>query len=347
MSSNGDGFTVRTSRGARRMRPGDGYTLPHEHVSCDLRARWHGEGEASALDPRGVRVGAERLDEIRHRPQASVRENLVLSDWYLAATELRPVAETGGQLVVDLTVEGLFPQPRLTTRAAELAGLHAVVAVGRYLPGSLSREERDESVESLTERWTRQVEEGIDGCTIGVVGELGVGHDLGDVERRTLHAGGAVAARTGLAVNVHVEPGSPHTHEALDILAEAGADLGRVAVSHVDATPDTDALTALLDRGCYAEFDLFGRAPTFRFAGRYLSDDETRADAVTELVGRGHVDRILLSQDICMRTGLLRYGGPGYAHLATHVLPALAARVGDDAVHRMTRVNPLRLLAVD
>lgn len=340
-------FTVRTAAGERDLDPDDGYVLPHEHLVCDLRARWWGDGDAWTLDPPGVGVTMDALDELRHTPQATIRENLVLSDWYLAATELRPVRETGGQLVVDVTVEGLSPEPRLSRRAAELAGLRAVVAVGRYLPRSLSPAERDEPVGSLVDRWTRQVEEGVDGCTIGVIGELGVGHELGDVERRTLVAGGRVAATTGLAVNVHVEPGSSRAHEALDVLADAGAELDRVAVSHVDAAPDVTSLTKLLDRGCYAEFDLFGRAPVFRFAGRYSADDETRAEVLCELVDRGYVDRLLLSQDICMRHALRHYGGYGYAHLARHVLPVLTERLGADAVHRMTRVNPLRLLAVD
>lgn len=340
-----ESFTVRTAAGERILDPTEGYTLPHEHLVCDLRARWWGEGDAWTLDPPGVGVDMRSLDELRHRPQALIRENLVLSDWYLAATELRPVHDTGGQLVVDLTVEGLAPEPRLSRRAAELAGIHAVVAVGRYLPHSLSPDERDEPVESLVERWSRQAAEGVDGCTVGIIGELGIGPDLDDVERRTLIAGGKVARNTGLAVNVHIEPGSPRAQDALNILADAGADLTKVAVSHVDAAPDIEVLTALLDRGCYAEFDLFGRAPVFRFAGRYLADDETRTAVLVELVHRGYVDQLLLSQDICMRHGLLQYGGYGYAHLARHVFPVLVERVGEAAVHRMTSVNPLRLLA--
>jgi phosphotriesterase-related protein len=340
-------FRVRTAAGDRVLDPDAGYTLPHEHLVCDLRARWWGEGDAWALDPPGSRVAMEALDELRHRPQATIRENLVLSDWYLAATELRHVRDTGGGLVVDVTVEGLFPEPRLSRRAAELAGLHAVVALGRYLPASLSPAERDEPVESLVDRWTGQAENGVDGCAIGVIGELGVGPDLSDVERRTLVAGGRVAVATGLAVNVHVEPGSSRVHEALDILAETGADLGRVAVSHVDAAPDTAALARLLDRGCYAEFDLFGRAPAYRFGGRYSADDETRVDVLCELADRGYADRLLLSQDICMRHALLHYGGYGYAHLARHVLPVLTERLGAAAVRQMTCVNPLRFLAVD
>lgn len=340
-------FSVRTAAGERALDPDAGYTLPHEHLVSDLRARWWGDGDAWRLDPPGVGVAMDVLDELRHTPQATIRENLVLSDWYLAATELRHVRDTGGQLVVDATVEGLSPEPRLSRRAAELAGLHAVVAVGRYLPASLSPAEREEPVESLAERWTAQAENGVDGCTIGLVGELGVGPDLSDVERRTLVAGARVAAATGLGVNIHIEPGSAHTHEALDILAGAGADLGKVAVSHVDAAPEPAALTALLDRGCYAEFDLFGRAPVYRFAGRYSADDETRVDVLCALADRGYADHILLSQDICMRHGLLHYGGYGYAHLARHVLPTLTERLGADIVHRMTRVNPLRFLATD
>lgn len=322
-------FVVRTTHRVRVLDPADGYTLPHEHLICGLRARWVGTGDAWSLDPPGTRVDLDSLDELRHSPQGSIRENLVLSDWYLAATELAAVRASNGQLVTDLTVKGLSRDPRLTQRAADRAGVHAVVGIGTYLASALSAEERDESVEALIDRWTRQADDGIDGCTAGIIGELGVGPDFCAAEQRTLRAAAAVATRTGLPINVHIEPGSGRAHEALDVLADAGADLRCVTLSHADADPDADELIGLLDRGCYTEFDLFGQAPLFRFGRRHLADDETRATVVAGLVDRGYLDQLLLSQDICMRHCLTRYGatdmptlrGTSSPHSATGSVP--------------------------
>ena len=61
----------------------------------------------------------------------------------------------------------------------------------------------------------------------------------------------------------------------------------------------------------------------------------------------GYADRIVLGQDIGVRTRLRRWGGWGYAHLLEHVVPLLRdAGVDDAAVDRMLVANPARLLAV-
>ena len=47
--------------------------------------------------------------------------------------------------------------------------------------------------------------------------------------------------------------------EILDVLEQAGADISRTAMSHLDRTiSNIDELLRLAERGCYLEFDLFG-----------------------------------------------------------------------------------------
>jgi phosphotriesterase-related protein len=70
-------------------------------------------------------------------------------------------------------------------------------------------------------------------------------------------------------------------------------------------------------------------------------------DSVRDLLGRGHRDRILLSQDVCHDSQLARYGGNGYTYLADTFLPRLrSAGVGDDEIRAMTVDNPRRLLTI-
>jgi phosphotriesterase-related protein len=54
----------------------------------------------------------------------------------------------------------------------------------------------------------------------------------------------------------------------------------------------------------------------------------------------------LLSQDICHRISLRRYGGWGYAHLAVTVVPQLLAQLDQPAVDTILRHNPLTLLTM-
>jgi phosphotriesterase-related protein len=70
-------------------------------------------------------------------------------------------------------------------------------------------------------------------------------------------------------------------------------------------------------------------------------------DHIRELLARGHVERILLSQDVCHDSQLRRYGGNGYTYLADGFLPRLrAAGVSDDEIRTMTVDNPRRLLTI-
>ena len=64
---------------------------------------------------------------------------------------------------------------------------------------------------------------------------------------------------TGAPLIIHPgrdERSPPHI---LDVLEEAGADLSRTVMSHIDRTVFADdALLQLAKRGCYLEYDMFG-----------------------------------------------------------------------------------------
>ena len=75
--------------------------------------------------------------------------------------------------------------------------------------------------------------------------------------------------------------------------------------------------------------------------------EERIVQAICELLARGHVERILLSQDVCHDSQLTRYGGNGYVYLAETFLPRLrAAGVSDDEIRTITVDNPRRLLTI-
>ena len=65
-------------------------------------------------------------------------------------------------------------------------------------------------------------------------------------------------------------------------------------------------------------------------------------ELVCELPGRGHVDRLLLSQDVCNDSQLITYEGNGYVHLARTFPPQLrAAGVSEAEIDTMTQ-SPTR-----
>jgi phosphotriesterase-related protein len=336
-------FSVRTASGMRTISAADGYTLPHEHVLIDNRIWWRGEGDRNVLDPEGVDL-ANMLEEVVRAPEQTARENLVLCDWYVAAKELRLASKTGCQLVVELTSGGLDPHPDLAKRAADLAGIEMVLGVGRYIADSLSDVERQLSVEQLSDQWLRDCALGVSGSKPGIIGEIGTGRTIEEVEKKSLKAAARVQVATGLAINVHLHPYARQGLAALQILEDAGADLSKVALSHCDGVLSGDWLLQLLERGCYVEFDFFGTSPDQAFEESAYPSDIERIAMLSELCERGWGRRLLLSQDICHRDSLVANGGTGYGHLGTTVRPLLEESIGHEMTQQIMAENPLRLL---
>lgn len=339
-------FQVRTADGPTWLLPAEGYCLPHEHVICDLRVWWDGPGSGSPMPSDDPPVSVESCDAMRRRPHGVSRENMVLADWVVAAKELQQAADTGCRLVVDLTATGLDPLPALARRAAEQAGVALVVAAGHYLHDAVPDDIRAASRHQLRDRLLAQVEGGVQGCMVGILGEFGTSAEITDYERRSLQAAADAQQATGLPVNVHLHPYARRAHEVLDILQLAGGDLSRVALSHCDADIDVDWLDGLLHRGPYVEFDLFGTGPEWVIGGRGFATDAERLRAVAQLCERGFSSRLLLSHDICTRNALRRFGGWGYAHLARVVFPQLDELLGAELRQQITARNPLCLLSV-
>ena len=340
-------FSVITSNGPRTFDPRDGYVLPHEHVILDMRVYWEGAGPWNGLDEPAQALGSQTVFDHRRLPQGTSRENLVLADWYVAATELGAAKANGCQLVVDLTTHGLDPQPKIAMKACELAGVPAVLSVGRYLGHSFSEEEAEKKIDELVETWLDEIENGVDGYRIGMIGEIGTSAEISPIEETSLRAAARVQAESKLPLNIHVDPFGRQGHRVLDVLEAEGADLGKVALSHCDGDIDVGWLASLAARGSYVEFDLFGTNREWVILGRGFNNDDERLDAIATLIDRGHEERILLSHDICMKNSLKRYGGWGYEHVGASVLPKIEQLLGAETRVLLSAVNPLRHLSVE
>lgn len=335
-------FVVRTAYGPKTLSSDGGAVLPHEHVMVDARVWWEGPGDWFALDPPGE---AQRDHErIAHEPQAVIRENMVLSDWYLAAQELRLARDSNCQLVTDLTVQGLDPQHQLAVRAADLAGLDVVLGIGRYLESTLDETERAKPVGQVADEWLSTVHTGFDGLLPGIIGEIGTSETITSTEEISLRAAAQVQKSCGLPINVHVHPYTRQALAAIAVLEAEGADLSRVAISHCDGDLDLAWLRQLLTTGVHVEMDMFGTGPERLVAGRGYPSDDQRVTALVELCEQGFSAQLLLSHDICHRNSLHRHGGWGYDHISRVIVPKLSEHLDDDAVRQLTSENALRLL---
>jgi phosphotriesterase-related protein len=329
-----------------------GPTLIHEHIFFDLSV-YHdqrfGPGKAEPLPDEPL--GIQHLSVLKHNV-ARLRDNVHQRDLDVAEAELGRFKEVGGQTIVEVSSGGLVPNYAGLAEMARRTGLNIIAGTGYYIAASHPPELAAKSVEQVTEEMLRDVLEGIPGTGVraGVLGEIGTTEPLAPTERTVLEATGRVQAQTGTAIVMH--PDSVHrTYEqivpALDILERAGADLGRVIVSHCDDRlhPNYDAYAKLAARGCTLAFDTFGKQTYYATRRRQYPSDDQRIATIVRLVGDGLAGSVTLAHDVCYKTDLTRWGGDGYGHVLRNIVPRLRqAGVSDEAIQQMLVGNPRRLL---
>jgi phosphotriesterase-related protein len=295
-----------------------GFTLPHEHTQIAL---WH---------------VPDRWDYW----QLTRDEPLILE-------ELAAYREAGGGGLVDLTLPGVGRDPAWLAGIARSSGLDIVMGCGWYRGAYYPPEARIDrrSVDDLADELVREATEGVGdtGIRPGIIGEIGTDKPwVSALEERVHRAAARAARRTGLAITTHGVL-SPVGLDQLRIIEDEGADPNRVVIGHADSFPRLDHYLAIVERGASLEFDFLGMSftPSERLGeGRVV-------ELLRDLLGRGHVERILLSQDVCHDSQLSRYGGNGYTYLARTFLPRLReAGVGEAEIDTMTVANPRRMLAI-
>jgi phosphotriesterase-related protein len=145
-----------------------------------------------------------------------------------------------------------------------------------------------------------------------------------------------------MAVSTHAVL-SPVGLDQLRVLEEEGLDPARVVIGHSDSYPVLDHYLEIIRRGACLEFDFLGMS----FTPMERHGEGRVVDLIGELVGRGHADRILLSQDVCHNSQLKAYEGNGYVYLFERFLPRLReAGVPEAAIRTMTVDNPARILTL-
>ena len=323
-----------------------GTTLVHEHVWMDttpmLRAHGYRAGEDGPFD-------AMRAAEARWNP-GTHPDNYRLTDEDLVAAELAHLAAAGAATVVDVTPVELGRNPTALQSLARRTGVNIVMGAGHYLAAVHGPEVGKRSERQLAALLVDEIENGVGttGIRPGIIGEIGTSDPPVAAELRVLRAAAEASIATGVAVSVHLHPWGRTGETVADTLLDGGASPDRIVLGHLTtAHADTAYLTSLARRGTWLAFDLFGFDHSLLGAGRYPPSDADVVVTVARLVREGLGDRILVSQDLGVRSRLHAYGGWGYDHLLRHVVPLLhAAGLGDRGVNQLLVDNPRRLLTV-
>ena len=329
-----------------------GVTLAHDHVLMD--------GSFMYVDPPAPEDQSLADEEITLENRGWVgyhwtsnHHNVQLDSEELAITELRRFVAAGGRTVVDPTNNGLGRDVGPLVRIAEATGTHLIVGAGYYLGGTHPPDMDERSVDQLAEEIINDITVGIDGTNVraGLIGEIGCTYPWLPNEKKSLRAAVTAQQETGAPLMVHPgrDPMSPV--EIARIVAEDGGDLSRTAICHIDRTcTDRGWLAELAASGCYLEYDLFGNESSWYPPNSSVDmpSDAERMDLVLWHFEQGLERQVLLSHDIATKHRLHAYGGLGYDHLITNVVPRLRDRGLDEAgIDTLVVHNPARFLVFD
>lgn len=326
-----------------------GRTLTHEHLTMTFDCCYCPPplDQAAMTDEP---ICMKNLFWLKQNPY-SHKENLQLKQEIEAVREeLLHYKKMGGGAIVENTTTGISRDVKKLEWLAKETGVHIISGAGFYVDCTHSSETRALLVEQLTEILVNEVQHGADGTNIkcGVIGEIGCSWPLTESERKVLQATAHAQTQLGCPIIIHPGRNSDAPFQIIRILQEAGADISKTVMSHLDRTIfDVSKLLEFATLGCYLEYDLFGtELLNYHFNPAIdMPNDSERIKNLRTLVDQGYEDRIVIAHDIHTKNRLVKYGGHGYSHILTNIVPKMLIRgISQDVVDKILVENPKRWL---
>lgn len=325
-----------------------GITSTHEHLLIDLRCIFQEPAELSKKGLAFAPVTLQNLGWVRYHWNSSL-DNLQVCDEETAMAEANLYVRAGGRSLVDATSIGIGRDPKALARIARATGLNVIMGSSYYVSASHPKDMDNKTEAEIAEEVTRDLLAGAGdtGIRAGIIGEVGCSWPLTENERKVLRASATAQRQTGAPLLIHPGRNEAAPFEIVDILREAGADLSRTIMAHIERTIyDWKNLRALGAAGCYLEYDTFGHESSYYpLAATPMPNDAQRIDQIAFLISEGLTDQILLAQDMASKHRLTRYGGHGYHHLLENIIPRMRQHgIAREQIHTMLVENPKRVL---
>jgi phosphotriesterase-related protein len=324
-----------------------GTTSMHDHVFLDSSVWWLPQSfESPELTEAPMEI---RMAGLARWNALGIRDNLILDprDYESQVEELGDFVRAGGSCLVDVTCEGLSPEPQLLRRLSEQLDLHIVAGCGIYVGPAHPSWVHRADVSEVAEFIDTQVRVGLAGTSIrpGIIGEIGTSDPPTADEEKVLRAAARVGVATGTAVSVHLTAPGAHGTRVVEVLASEGLDPGRIVLGHMDEVLDRGYHLDCLHLGAVVEFDTFGFDGYFARLWKTPSDAD-KMKALADLVNSGFERQLVVGHDVALKCQLKRFGGLGYDHIPRRIAPALNEHLGvsSSALDTILVENPRRLL---
>ncbi len=318
-----------------------GHILPHEHILMEFPPY-----DRPVLYPEiaGEKVSLKIFGKLQ-RSYWSCKDNLRLDDVAVAAAEVASFGQSGGGTIVEMTNVGLKRDIRSVAEISRRTGVNIVVGTGYYVQIGHPKEVAALTVDEIARWMVAEVTLGIEdsGVRAGILGEIGISN-LHPDEEKNLRAAARAHHATGAPISIH-QVGGAEIARIDAILREELVSPGRVILCHMSsASPEQQHWAA--DRGYVIEFDDFGNEFYVDALSGEISRDLERVRVIKDLIARGYLDQMLVSQDICLKMLLKNYGGWGYDHILLNIAPLMLHEgIPQAAVDQLLYHNPARLIA--
>ncbi|MQG19359.1 MAG: phosphotriesterase-related protein [SAR202 cluster bacterium] len=334
-----------------KINPSDvGPTTTHEHILIDFVCMFNPPSEASERFKAFQPVTMENLGWVRYDHFRN-QDNLLLADENVAVEELLLFKGHGGRSIIDATTIGIGRDPYALSRIARLTGINIIMGAGYYVDSVHPHNMDKKNINDIADEITNEIKIGVGdtGIKCGIIGEIGCSWPLTKNEHKVLEASAIAQSQTGASILIHPGRNEKSPFEIIKILSEAGADLSRVVMGHIERTiQDHDTLLELAKLGTYLEYDLFGwESSYYPLSHLDMVSDGARIDFIQFLINNGYSERIVTGQDVFCKSRLAKYGGHGYHHIMENMIPRMREKnISEPDIHNLIIKNPTEILTI-
>ena len=326
-----------------------GITMTHEHILGSFDGVFPVPVEASYRGRYEAPFRINLLGWINNGRWPN-SENTKLDDIPTQIEEVGLYKQFGGAALVDATNIGIGRDPIGLARISRATGVHIVMGSSFYVASRHPADMGERTEESLTEQIVGEVLNGVGNTRVksGVLGEVGCSFPLDPNERKVLRATARAQRLTGAPILIHPGRDQSCPSEIMEILREAGADLTRVIVGHLDRTLfDKSLIKHLAETGCFLEYDIFGQEVSYYPPAPHIDimNDAQRLSIIEWLISEGHGGQIVVGHDIAQKAHLVKYGGHGYGYFLEYMVPRMRIKgFREEDIQRILVDNPRRAL---
>lgn len=310
-----------------------GFTLPHEHLLCDL----------SVMAPKPFRFLLGSFKKL---------------DVDKAISEAQLFKQVGGGTIVDTTpsangMSGENVHLKLA-KVSQSTGVNIICGTSYYTDGIWTTEQRNKSVQEIADEYISNIENGYGdtGIKPGIIGEVGVSWPIAESERKSLKAAAIASKKTGLSISIHSGFNEASPKEIVTLLLDEGVQADKIILGHMVTAFAPDRRKDILEfasLGTFFAFDQFSISKIFfkMIKRPYYWTSEDCVEVIKFLVEEGFGEQILISCDMSTQ-GMCAYkGGLGYTYIPKTIVSMMREKgMSDEQIKMITVNNPAKAFSI-